>query len=116
MKPLILAADEFAFHKSHAILSAEFLRRNKWVRQLTIYRLLPYIQNSRVTGAVSTYGKFPVEKCYCELLSCNECTSFEMFCNRSDKSASAVSSFVSPLTFLETNVGDDKSTFSEKKN
>lgn len=58
MKPLIPAADEFAFHKSHAILSAEFLRRNKWGRQLTIYRLLPYIPNSRVTGAVSTYGKF----------------------------------------------------------
>lgn len=38
-----------------------------------------------------------------------------MFCNSSDKSASAVSSFVSPLTFLETNVDDDKSTFSEKK-
>lgn len=38
-----------------------------------------------------------------------------MFCNSSDKSASAVSSFVSPLTFLETNVEDDKSTFSEKK-
>lgn len=38
-----------------------------------------------------------------------------MFCNSSDKSASAVSSFVSPLTFLETNVDDDKSTFSGKK-
>lgn len=38
-----------------------------------------------------------------------------MFCNSSDKSASAVSSVVSPLTFLESNVGDDKSTFSEKK-
>lgn len=38
-----------------------------------------------------------------------------MFCNSSDKSTSAVSSFVSPLTFLETNVDDDKSTFSEKK-
>lgn len=38
-----------------------------------------------------------------------------MFCNSSDKSASAVSSFVSPLTFLETNIDDDKSTFSEKK-
>lgn len=38
-----------------------------------------------------------------------------MFCNSSDKSASAVSSFVSPLTFLKTNVDDDKSTFSEKK-
>lgn len=38
-----------------------------------------------------------------------------MFCNGSDKSASAVSSFVSPLTFLESNVGDDKSTFSEQK-
>lgn len=38
-----------------------------------------------------------------------------MFCNSSDKSASAVSSFVSPLTFLETNVDDDKSKFSEKK-
>lgn len=37
------------------------------------------------------------------------------FCNSSDKSASAVSSVVSPLTFLESNVGDDKSTFSEKK-